>query len=229
MCCCCNAYMLAACCSAGCYTMHASLELYAVAFEEAGCLKHLPVSVFCSFQSDPLMQMCYPTIDALCYCDFLMYFNFFKWTDMLFLVLSHRVREIYSMSPKLLIPLTAKQTLFLKSFVSEYGARFYGLPLNPGTVDIFRKQWNVPLSYPLGKENEVFVIFLVVTLIRWLSAKVLRYQCCFTALLNLAFRLCHWMQGKLFPFQHSVKKSSRPRFLSDESLHDVCISSNYYY
>eukprot|EP00043_Microstomoeca_roanoka_P011282 m.106512 g.106512 ORF g.106512 m.106512 type:complete len:361 (+) comp15152_c2_seq9:332-1414(+) len=35
----------AACCSAGCYTMHASLELYATAFREAGCLEHLPAFV----------------------------------------------------------------------------------------------------------------------------------------------------------------------------------------
>lgn len=31
------------CCSAGCFTMHAPLELYAMAFEEAGCVEKLDV------------------------------------------------------------------------------------------------------------------------------------------------------------------------------------------
>ncbi|EGD81508.1 dihydroorotase [Salpingoeca rosetta] len=35
----------ASCCSAGCYTMHASLELYATVFRAAGCIQHLPAFV----------------------------------------------------------------------------------------------------------------------------------------------------------------------------------------
>lgn len=32
----------------------------------------------------------------------------------------------------------------LEAFVSEYGARFYGLPLNEGTVTLVRESWTVP-------------------------------------------------------------------------------------
>ena len=34
----------------------------------------------------------------------------------------------------------------MQSFVSEFGARFYGLPLNAGTVALTREEWTVPQS-----------------------------------------------------------------------------------
>src|SRR3954467_10526591 len=68
----------ATCGCAGIYTGHAALELYAIAFEEAGALERL------------------------------------------------------------------------EGFASEFGARFYGLPPNEGTVTLARKEWTVPQRLKFG-------------------------------------------------------------------------------
>jgi len=73
----------AACGCAGIYTAHAALELYAVAFEEAGALDRL------------------------------------------------------------------------EAFACRFGARFYGLPPNAGTVTLERRDWTVPESLPFGAERLV--------------------------------------------------------------------------
>jgi len=69
----------AACGCAGIYTAHAALELYAIAFEEAGALGRL------------------------------------------------------------------------EDFASRFGAGFYGLPLNQGTVTLVRESWTVPETLPFGE------------------------------------------------------------------------------
>ena len=69
-----------ACGCAGIYTAHAALELYAIAFEEAGALDKL------------------------------------------------------------------------EGFAAEHGARFYGLPLNSGSVTLVREEWRVPETLPFGGE-----------------------------------------------------------------------------
>jgi dihydroorotase len=38
----------------------------------------------------------------------------------------------------------------LPGFASEHGPRFYGLPLNEGTVTLERAEWSLPDSYPFG-------------------------------------------------------------------------------
>jgi dihydroorotase len=43
----------------------------------------------------------------------------------------------------------------LEGFASEYGPRFYGLPLNPGTITLQRSEWTVPASYPFAGESIV--------------------------------------------------------------------------
>ena len=73
----------AACGCAGIYTSHAALELYAIAFEEAGALETL------------------------------------------------------------------------EGFASEFGARFYGLPVNEGTVTLVRQEWVVPQRLKFGDEELV--------------------------------------------------------------------------
>jgi dihydroorotase len=73
----------AACGCAGVYTAHAALELYAVAFEEAGALDKL------------------------------------------------------------------------EGFASRFGAQFYGLPVNTGSVTLERREWTVPASLPYGTEELV--------------------------------------------------------------------------
>jgi dihydroorotase len=72
-----------ACGCAGIYTAHAALELYAVAFEEAGALDRL------------------------------------------------------------------------EGFASRFGAQFYGLPLNAGTITLERGEWRVPDRLPFGAEELV--------------------------------------------------------------------------
>ena len=42
-----------------------------------------------------------------------------------------------------------------EAFASHFGADFYGLPRNKGTVTLERTEWSVPESYPLGKETVV--------------------------------------------------------------------------
>jgi dihydroorotase len=73
----------AACGCAGMYTAHAALELYAIAFEEAGALDRL------------------------------------------------------------------------EGFASQFGARFYGLPENTGTVTLVREEWRVPDTLPFGEGTVV--------------------------------------------------------------------------
>jgi dihydroorotase len=73
----------AACGCAGIYTGHAALELYAVAFEEAGALDRL------------------------------------------------------------------------EGFASVHGARFYGLPVNEGTVTLVREDWTVPQRLKFGDDELV--------------------------------------------------------------------------
>ncbi len=43
----------------------------------------------------------------------------------------------------------------LQTFASESGARFYGLPLNEGTVTLERGEWTVPESYPYADQTIV--------------------------------------------------------------------------
>ena len=43
----------------------------------------------------------------------------------------------------------------LEGFASHFGADFYGLPRNKGTVSLERVDWTVPGSYPLGDETVV--------------------------------------------------------------------------
>jgi dihydroorotase len=43
----------------------------------------------------------------------------------------------------------------LEGFASHFGADFYGLPRNKGTVTLERAEWSVPESYPLGAETVV--------------------------------------------------------------------------
>jgi dihydroorotase len=40
----------------------------------------------------------------------------------------------------------------LEAFASEFGPRFYGLPLNEGTVTLERGEWTVPEHYPFGPD-----------------------------------------------------------------------------
>jgi len=43
----------------------------------------------------------------------------------------------------------------LEAFASEFGPRFYGLPLNEGTVTLERTDWTVPESYPFAAQTIV--------------------------------------------------------------------------
>jgi dihydroorotase len=43
----------------------------------------------------------------------------------------------------------------LEGFASEFGARFYGLPPNEGTVTLARKEWTVPLRLKFGDADLV--------------------------------------------------------------------------
>jgi dihydroorotase len=43
----------------------------------------------------------------------------------------------------------------LEAFAGEFGPRFYGLPLNAGTVTLRRGEWPVPESYPFAGETIV--------------------------------------------------------------------------
>ena len=40
----------------------------------------------------------------------------------------------------------------LEAFASENGPRFYGLPLNEGTVELVREAWTPPAAYPAGED-----------------------------------------------------------------------------
>jgi dihydroorotase len=43
----------------------------------------------------------------------------------------------------------------LEAFASEFGPRFYGLPLNSGTITLQRSPWTVPAAYPFAGETIV--------------------------------------------------------------------------
>ncbi len=43
----------------------------------------------------------------------------------------------------------------LEGFASRFGAQFYGLPLNTGSVTLERREWTVPESLPFGAEQLV--------------------------------------------------------------------------
>jgi dihydroorotase len=43
----------------------------------------------------------------------------------------------------------------LESFASEYGARFYGLPLNTTQIELERREWRPPAEYASGDERLV--------------------------------------------------------------------------
>jgi dihydroorotase len=43
----------------------------------------------------------------------------------------------------------------LAAFAGEFGARFYGLPLNEGTVTLERTEWSVPAHYPFADATVV--------------------------------------------------------------------------
>jgi dihydroorotase len=43
----------------------------------------------------------------------------------------------------------------LEGFASEFGPRFYGLPLNSGTITLQRSEWTVPTAYPFAGETIV--------------------------------------------------------------------------
>jgi dihydroorotase len=43
----------------------------------------------------------------------------------------------------------------LEAFASEFGPRFYGLPLNAGTITLRRGDWTVPAAYPFAGETIV--------------------------------------------------------------------------
>ena len=43
----------------------------------------------------------------------------------------------------------------LEGFASFFGADFYGLPRNRGTITLRRERWDVPASYPFGEEQLV--------------------------------------------------------------------------
>jgi dihydroorotase len=43
----------------------------------------------------------------------------------------------------------------LNGFASEYGASFYGLPYNEGTVTLTKESWDVPATYRFGSDELV--------------------------------------------------------------------------
>jgi dihydroorotase len=43
----------------------------------------------------------------------------------------------------------------LEGFASEFGPRFYGLPLNSGSITLQRREWIVPAAYPFAGETIV--------------------------------------------------------------------------
>jgi dihydroorotase len=43
----------------------------------------------------------------------------------------------------------------LEAFASEFGARFYGLPLNAGMITLERQEWTVPAEYPFANQTIV--------------------------------------------------------------------------
>ncbi len=43
----------------------------------------------------------------------------------------------------------------LEAFATEFGPKFYGLPLNTGSVTLLRTEWTVPATYPFAGETIV--------------------------------------------------------------------------
>jgi dihydroorotase len=43
----------------------------------------------------------------------------------------------------------------LEGFASEFGASFYGLPLNEGRITLVRQEWHAPERLPFGAEDLV--------------------------------------------------------------------------
>lgn len=58
---------------------------------------------------------------------------------------------------------------FFEAFCSENGPRFYGLPLNEGTVRLVREPWTVPESVQLG--DDTLVPFLAGETLNWRVAR----------------------------------------------------------
>ena len=43
----------------------------------------------------------------------------------------------------------------LEGFASEFGPRFYGLPVNQDTITLVRQEWTVPETLPFGRDQLV--------------------------------------------------------------------------
>jgi dihydroorotase len=43
----------------------------------------------------------------------------------------------------------------LEGFASEFGPRFYGLPVNQDTITLVRQEWTVPETLPFGRDKLV--------------------------------------------------------------------------
>ena len=54
----------------------------------------------------------------------------------------------------------------LEAFASEFGPRFYGLPLNEDRITLRREAWQVPAQYPFGPE----------TLVPWRAGETLEWR-----------------------------------------------------
>ena len=54
----------------------------------------------------------------------------------------------------------------LEAFGSEFGPRFYGLPLNEERITLRREAWQVPEQYPFGQE----------TLVPWRAGEILQWR-----------------------------------------------------
>ena len=54
----------------------------------------------------------------------------------------------------------------LEPFASEFGPRFYGLPLNEERITLRREAWQVPEQYPFGQE----------TLVPWRAGEILEWR-----------------------------------------------------
>ena len=54
----------------------------------------------------------------------------------------------------------------LEAFASEFGPRFYGLPLNEERITLRREAWQVPEQYPFGQE----------TLVPWRAGEILQWR-----------------------------------------------------
>lgn len=54
----------------------------------------------------------------------------------------------------------------LEGFLSNFGADFYGLPRNDGTITLLREEWTIPTEVPYG-ENETIVPFWAGRSLNW--------------------------------------------------------------